>query len=121
MNNDPWQYHPLTRRIDTDIAREQTNHVQSIAVRLIDIFAGFLITVLLSRFVLMLVGANPENGLAAFVYGFSAPFVAPFAGLLSYDHFSYGVSHFEAFTLLAAGFYSLLAGGLRKLATVAWW
>lgn len=112
---------PFMHRVNTDIIREQSNHYTSIAVRVVDIAGAFLISLLAVRFAFMLLGANATNGLASFVYGFTTPFVAPFAGLFNYDNFAYGVSHFEGFTLLAMGVYSLITAGLRRLATVAWW
>jgi hypothetical protein len=112
---------PFMRRIDTDIVREQSNHYASIALRVIDMAGAGLMSLLAVRFVFMLLGANATNGLASFVYGFTTPFVTPFAGLFNYDNFVYGVSHFEGFTLVAIGFYALLTAGLRRLATVTWW
>jgi uncharacterized membrane protein len=121
MELQPMNEHPFTRRINTDIVREQSNHYQSIALRLIDLASAVIISLLLIRFGFMLLGANATNGFASFVYGFTSPFVAPFSGLFSHDSLAYGVSRFEGYTLVAAGFYLLLAAGLRRLATVSWW
>jgi hypothetical protein len=121
MDFQSMQQNPWGQRIATDITRERTNHWQSIALRVVDLSAGIVLSLLAIRFVFMLLGANQANGFAAFDYAFTAPFVTPFAGLFNYDHFAYGVSHFEGFTLVAMGFYALLAAGLRRLATLAWW
>jgi hypothetical protein len=116
MQQNPWGY-----RVATDISRERTNHWQAIATRVIDLAGGILVCLLLARFVFMLLGANQTNGLATFVYSFTTPFVTPFASLFNYDHFAYGVSHFEGFTLVAMAVYALITAGLRRLATLAWW
>jgi len=121
MDFQPMQQDPWGQRIATDITRERTNHKQSIVLRLVELGTGVLLSLLAIRFVFMLLGANQANGLAAFDYAFTGPFVAPFAGLFNYDHFAYGVSHFEGFALVAMGFYALLAAGLRRLAMLAWW
>lgn len=112
---------PFMRRVETNIGREQNNHYTAILVRVLDLAAAILLSLLAVRFVFMLLGANQTNGFASFVYGFTGPFVTPFAGLFNYDHFAYGVSSFEGFTLVAMGFYALVAAGLRRLASVAWW
>src|SRR5262249_26581518 len=43
---------------------------------------GLVIALLAIRFVLAMVGADPQTGFAALIYGLSSPFRAPFAGLL---------------------------------------
>ncbi len=72
---------------------------------------GFLITciiVLLAiRMVLVLLGANPTNEFADFIYTISNPFVAPFRGLFGYS-FRAGVSRFEVETLFAIVMYAIL-------------
>lgn len=70
------------------------------------------------RFVLSLLGANTTNAFADFVYNVSRPFVAPFFSLFSYDNYSYGVSRFEIYTLIAMAIYALVAWGVVKLATL---
>lgn len=37
------------------------------------------------RFILRLFGANPSNGFVSWVYSWSTPFVAPFAGIFGQD------------------------------------
>jgi hypothetical protein len=70
------------------------------------------------RFVLALLGANPANPFATFIYGFTAPFVMPFYNLFSYDHPSLGVASFEGYTLIAMAVYGLATGMLARLATL---
>jgi hypothetical protein len=121
MDREPYYEHPLTRRIDTDIVREESNHYQFIAARLVELLGTVVTSLLLIRFGFMLLGANAANGFAAFVYGFTAPLVLPFQGLFMHDSVTYGVSQFEGYTLVAAAFYALLAAGLRRLAIIARW
>src|SRR5262250_1592342 len=48
---------------------------------LVWLIAGILIVLIGIRVGLKLIDANPASGFAAFVYGVTAPFVAPFLGL----------------------------------------
>jgi hypothetical protein len=93
-------------------------HHQNVAARIIWYVAGVLITILAFRFGLVLLGANSNSGFANFIYSVSHPFVAPFFGVFSYNNLQYGVSRFEAFTLLAIVVYALIAFGLARLVTI---
>lgn len=98
-------------------APDTTVHNQNIIARLIDFVVGVLEVLLGLRFILALLGANPANGFANFIYSASHPFVSPFFSLFSYS-LKYGVSRFEAFTLVAMLVYALVAFGLIKLVTI---
>jgi uncharacterized protein YggT (Ycf19 family) len=87
------------------------------AVRVVWFIAGVLLVLLAFRFVLALVGANPANGFADFIYSTSHPFVSPFFSLFSY-HLQYGVSRFETFTLVAMAVYAVVAFGITRLMTI---
>ncbi|HYH36086.1 MAG TPA: hypothetical protein VD706_01140 [Candidatus Saccharimonadales bacterium] len=89
----------------------------TLAERVIWYVAGVLLVLLAFRFALALLGANPNNGFANFIYDASHPFVAPFFNLFGYD-LQYGVSRFETFTLVAMAVYALVAYGLAKLVTL---
>jgi uncharacterized protein YggT (Ycf19 family) len=109
-----------TRVIDDDMAASaQTVPVErsNIAVRIIWFIAGVLLTLLAFRFALVLLGANPSNGFANFIYSASHPFVAPFFGLFGYS-LHYGVSRLELSTLVAMAVYALVAFGLSRLFTI---
>lgn len=67
-----------------------------------------LVILLILRFILSLMGANPTNGFANFIYSLSNPFVAPFRGLLRSGTVQLGVARFEFETLVAAVVYTLL-------------
>jgi YGGT family protein len=65
------------------------------------------------RFVLRLLGANPDAGFADFIYGMTAPFLAPFFGLFGTP--SFGGSVLELHSIVAIVFYALLAWVLVKI------
>lgn len=92
-------------------------HAQYNAVRIVWYIAGVLLTVLGLRFLLALLGANPVNVFANFIYTISTPFVAPFFGLFSYN-LRYSVAHLEIYTLLAMVIYALIAWGIARLITI---
>jgi uncharacterized protein YggT (Ycf19 family) len=89
----------------------------TLAARVIWYVAGVLLILLAFRFVLALLGANPNNGFANFIYSVSHPLVAPFFGLFGYN-LRYGVSRFEIYTLVAMAVYTVIAWGLARLATI---
>jgi uncharacterized membrane protein YciS (DUF1049 family) len=69
--------------------------------------------VLLFRFVLRLLGANPEAGFTQFVYALSYPFVAPFLAVFNPSYVANAT--FEWTTLLAMLAYWVLAWGIVRL------
>jgi uncharacterized protein YggT (Ycf19 family) len=89
----------------------------TMAERVIWYVAGVLLVLLAFRFALALLGANPNNGFADFIYSVSHPFVAPFFSLFGYN-LQYGVSRFETYTLVAMAVYAIIAYGLAKLVTL---
>jgi len=56
--------------------------------------------------VLKLIGANPKSGFAVFMYGITAPFLAPFTALVGTP--ASGGASLEVTTLIAMGVYALL-------------
>ena len=98
--------------------RDDSEHQRNVAERIVWFVAGIILVLLAFRFLLSLLGANPTNGLADFVYTTSEPFVAPFFSLFNYDNYTYGASRFEMYTLVAALFYVVLAWGIAKLVTL---
>lgn len=81
--------------------------------QLIYLLFGILEALLGIRFVLGLLGANPAAGFAQFIYGSTAPFLAPFVGLFGEPRFEGSV--FEWNALVAILVYALLAGVLAKV------
>lgn len=112
----------VTRTTDTEpVATRETTAVEpsgpTLAARVIWYIAGVLLVLLAFRFVLALLGANPNNAFADFIYTVSHPFVAPFFSLFGYQ-LQYGVSRFETYTLVAMAVYAIIAWGLVRLVTI---
>lgn len=74
---------------------------------------GLMEVLLLFRFVLKLLGANPDAGFSSFVYGVSYIFSAPF--LTVFRVVNIDGSIFEWTTLLAMLVYWIIAWGIVKL------
>ncbi|MEO7364640.1 MAG: hypothetical protein ABIV43_04025 [Candidatus Saccharimonadales bacterium] len=110
--NSDGQSATTTSRVVTD--QEETGGMAS---RVIWFIAGVIITLLSFRFVLILLGANPSNQFANFIYSISYPFARPFFGLFSYD-LNYGVARVEVSTLVAMAVYAIVAYGLARLLTL---
>lgn len=102
---------------DLTTTANATPNGQNLATRIIWYITGVLLVLLAFRFVLALLGADPNNGFANFIYSASHPFVAPFFSLFGYN-LHYGVSRFETFTLVTMAVYAILAFGLDRLVTI---
>ena len=85
------------------VRREGTLRVQGVIYLLFGILEGLLAI----RFVLPLLGANPDSGFAQLVYSITKPFLAPFVGLFGPARFEATV--FEVDTLVAILVYALIA------------
>ena len=83
------------------------------ATQLIWLLLGFLEAVLALRFFFKLIGANPENTFASYLYGLTNVFVAPFASLTGAP--SSGGMVFEFSTLIAMIVYALAAWALERI------
>lgn len=90
------------------VRRERTLKIQ----KGIYLVFGILEGLLLIRFVLNLLGANPAAGFAQFIYRITDPFLAPFVGLFGTARFEVGV--FEVNLLVAILVYALIAWVLVK-------
>lgn len=75
---------------------------------------GVVEVVIGARFVLRLLGANADAGFAQFIYGLSAPLVAPFLGLFGTIQTQGSV--FEPQSLIALVVYALVGWLVVKLA-----
>lgn len=89
----------------------------TMVARVIWFIAGFIITLLALRVVLLLFGANQDSGFVSFIYTLSAPFAVPFYGIFAYEP-SYGVSVLEVSSLVAIAIYALIAWGIARLMTL---
>jgi hypothetical protein len=84
--------------------------------QIILLFFGVLETLIALRFMLKLIGANPETPIVALIYSFSALFLIPFVGFLNSPTF--GRIVLEIYSLFAIFIYALIALGFEKLTWV---
>lgn len=87
-----------------------------VAQRVIWYIAGFIITFLALRVVLLLLGANQGNFFVDLVYAVGGFFAAPFSGIFGSP--SYGQSFFDTASVVAMVVYALLAWGIAKAFTL---
>lgn len=111
------------RQGNTNIHRQTvatSSRVDGILVlgRIVYYVAGVIITLLILRVILLLLGANQGSPFVDFLYGLSGAFAWPFFGVFNYQP-SYGQSTFELSSIVAIVVYSLLAFGIVKLLTLA--
>ena len=90
----------------------------TMATRIIRLVESVLLVLLLFRFGLALLGANPANAFANAIYSISWPFVAPFNGVFGYT-VHYGIAYLELFTLVAMAVYALVARGLIEVVNLS--
>ena len=97
----------------------QTTRVPGVvmAQRVIWFVVGLINILLITRFILLLLGANNDAGFVTFIYNITAPFVAPFVGIFGEP--TYGQFMLEWSSLLAIAVYSLIAWGIVKLITLS--
>ena len=94
---------PYDRRRDTALRLQQG----------IYLIFGIIEGLIAIRFVLRLLGANPAAGFASFIYGITAPFLAPFVGMFGTPNFDGSV--LELHSIVAIVVYALLAWVLAKI------
>lgn len=94
---------PFDRRRDTALRLQQG----------IYLIFGIVEGLIAIRFVLRLLGANAAAGFAAFIYGITAPFVAPFVGLFGTPNFDGAVLELQSITAIVV--YALFAWVLAKI------
>ena len=87
-----------------------------VAQRIIWYIAGFIVTFLALRVVLLMLGANQGNFFVDLVYAVGGFFAAPFAGIFAAP--TYGESFFDTASLVAIVVYLLLAWGVAKAFTL---
>jgi len=83
------------------------------AAQLIWLFVGSVEVLIGLRVLLKVIGANPDNDLARFVYNFSALFLAPFFGLIGSP--AAGGMVLEIPSLIAMLLYGLLGWGIVRV------
>ena len=108
---------PVDRVAEDRPVTAQTDHRMNVAERVIWTVFGVIMGLLALRFLLRLLGANPNNAFADFIYTISEPFVAPFFGLFNYT-VDLAQGRFEFETLIAILVYALIAWLLAKIVTI---
>jgi uncharacterized membrane protein len=101
-----------TEKVTRDVAAERQMRLFQFT-RIVWTILGVLEVLLALRFVLKLIGANPNSGFAVFMYGLTGLFTAPFTGLVS--TWSSGETVLEVTTLIAMAIYALLFWGVVSL------
>jgi hypothetical protein len=84
------------------------------ATQIVWYILGTIEVLLAFRFVLKLLGANPEAGFSSFIYGLTYIFATPFITVFKNSYIILG-SVFEWTTLLAMFVYWIIAVGIIKL------
>ncbi len=87
------------------------------AAQIVYLILGILETLLVIRFILRLLAANPSAGFSSLIYGITGPFVAPFDGV--FPNHAYNSSVLDWAAILAMIVYALLAWGIVKVIEIA--
>lgn len=99
------------------IERRRYHRARRTVYTIVNIISVFI----LIRFVLVLLGADPFNGFASFIYAITYPFVLPFQGLFGAGREPVlGVSIFEGSDLVAIAIYHLFAWIGSKVAQLVY-
>lgn len=98
------------------VATETKQDGAVVAQRIIWYIAGFIMTFLALRIVLLLLAANQGNFFVDLVYGIGGFFAAPFAGIFGSP--TYGEAFFDTASMVAIVVYALLAWGIAKAFTL---
>ena len=88
-------------------------HASYRLVQAIYLVFGLIEALVVIRLALRALGANPDAGFAQFIYGVTAPLVAPFAGLFGNPHA--GGAVLELHSIVALVVYALVAWLLGKI------
>ena len=94
-----------TEQVTRDVAAERRLGMDQLN-RIVLAILGVLEIGLGLRFALKLIAANASSGFADFIYGITAPFIAPFASLVGTP--TSGGTILEVTTLIAMAVYALL-------------
>lgn len=122
----------VTTRQDDDVddsgarVEQQTREVdrtaspKSTAVNIVWYIVGFIGILLAFRFVLKLLGANPNSGFVDFIYAVSGVLTTPFDNIFGVTSTTNGEvsSVFEPSILVAGAVYVLIGWGIVKLLSV---
>lgn len=92
---------------------ENRRSVESILVDTIWLVVGIIMILLGLRFMMLLLGANPTAPFTQFIYGVTAPLMAPFEAV--FGRVRYGTALFDWSTLLAMVVYALIGWIITSL------
>jgi uncharacterized membrane protein len=104
-----------TEQVIRDVAAERRLGLFQIT-RIMWTALGILEVLLGLRFLLKLIGANPESGFAWLIYGLTGLFVMPFTDLVS--NWYNGKTILEVTTLIAIAVYALLYWGIVRVTRI---
>ena len=96
-----------------DVRRDRAYRV----LQVVYLIFGVIVALIAIRFVLLLLGANPDAGFTAFIYAVTGPLVAPFEGMFGVPSTDTGV--FDPASLVAIIVYSLLGWLVAKVVSIA--
>lgn len=114
INNRPYQNNdPASAAHTMDSFNSPTTKPLYRGTQIVWYILGILEVMLLFRFILKLLGANPDAGFSSFVYGFTYVFAAPFISVFRASYVSGSI--FEWTTLLAMLVYWIIAMGIVNL------
>lgn len=116
MDESGGQVRQETKKVDTSTSVGG----QMIVANTIWFIVGAIEILLVSRFVLKLLGANPNSGFVDFVYSLSGALTAPFDNIFGVASTTTGSvqSVFEPSILVAVAVYALIGWGIVKLLTI---
>lgn len=105
-----------TKKVDTS----SSAGAQTMLANIVWFIVGVIEILLISRFVLKLLGANPDSGFVDFIYSVSGALTAPFDNIFGVASTTTGSveSVFEPSILVAAVVYALIGWGIVKLLTI---
>jgi hypothetical protein len=110
------QVQQKTQKVDTSASADGASTVSNIIWYIV----GAIEILLAFRFVLKLLGANPDSGFVSFIYSLTHIATAPFDNIFKVTSSSSGDVHsvFEPSILVAGIVYALIGWGIVKLVNV---
>ena len=105
-----------TEQVTRDVAAERRLRL-ALVTKIIWAILGILEILLGLRFALKVIAANPDSGFAAFIYGITKPFLAPFTALVGTP--TSGGTILEVTTLIAMAVYALFFWVVIRVVRIA--
>lgn len=110
------QVQQKTRRVDTSVAADGKTTTANVVWYIV----GFILILLAFRFVMKLLGANPDSGFVNFIYAITNLLTAPFDNIFGVVRATAGEvrSVFEPSILVAGAVYALIGWGIVKFLNI---